>query len=297
MKVTSLLSLFFFLYTLLLTAQPNTDVYVMDLAKTDNTFTISNFQNISNNDGYDNQPSFMDNNKILYAGSENGQTEIQLYTISEKTQRRINASTPGGEYSPSLMPGGKHIAAVRLDTTGLQRLYKYKLTNTDHGDYQTLLSELEVAYFAFYDEDWVVASVLSGNQLDLVIANIPNDEAGLFAENVGRSIHKVPTTTTVSYTVLNEEKNFDVFVVDVNKAEDTYFVCQLPVGIQDHTWIDATTLLLGSGSKLYLYDLFGPGEWKEVADLSANNIDNITRITISPDGKHIAIAATEKTKE
>lgn len=288
---------FVFLIVTFAIAQPNTDVYVMDLAKTDSTFTISNFKNISNSDGYDNQPSFLDNNRLLYAGSEHGQTEIQLYSISENTTQRINATTPGGEYSPKLMPDGNHIAAVRLDTTGLQRLYKYDLTKPNHGDSQLLLSELEIAYYAFYNEDWVVASVLSGNQLDLVIANLPKDEAGLYAENVGRSIHKVPNTTTVSYTVVNEEKNLDVFVVDVNKAEDTYFVCQLPVGIQDHTWIDATTLLLGSASKLYIYDLFGPGEWVEVVDLSSKNIENITRISVSPDGNYIALVAQDKTKE
>lgn len=297
MKITSRFSLFFFLFSMLVAAQPNTDIFMMDVVKTDSTFTISNFKNISNSDGYDNQPSFMDDNRLLYAGSENGQTEIQLFTISENKKQRANATTPGGEYSPKLMPDGKNVAAVRLDTTGLQRLYKYDITNPNNGENEMLLSELEIAYYAFYDENWLVASILSGNQLDLVIANIPKNQAGLYAENVGRSIHKVPNTTTVSYTVINEEKNLDIFVVDVNKAEDTYFVCQLPIGIQDHTWIDATTLLLGSGSKLYVYDLFGPGEWAEVADLSAKNIENITRIAVSPDRNRIAITAEEKTKK
>jgi Tol biopolymer transport system component len=292
--IMKLLAYFVFLLSIVAIAQPNTDVYLMDLGKTDSTFTISNFKNVSNSAGYDNQPSFLDDNRLLYAGSEDGQTEIQLYYISENTQHRINAKTAGGEYSPIGMPEGKNVAAVRLDTTGLQRLYRYDFTNPNQGDSQILLNELEIAYYAFYDKDWVVASILSGGQLDLVIANIPRDESKLYAENVGRSIHKVPNTTTVSYTVVNEEKNLDVFVVDVNKAEETYFVCQLPVGIQDHTWIDATTLLLGSGSKLYVYDLFGSGEWVEVADLSANSVQNITRISVSPDGKRIALVAETK---
>ena len=122
------------------------------------------------------------------------------------------------------------------------------------------------------------------NRLDLVIANIPQDDAGLYVENVGRSIHAVPNSKNVSYTVINEEKNHDVYILDVEKAEDTYFVCQLPTGIQDHAWIDGTTLLLGSGSKLYSYDMFGPGEWEEVADLSAENIYNITRISVGGTG-------------
>ncbi|MAZ72210.1 MAG: hypothetical protein CMC70_03595 [Flavobacteriaceae bacterium] len=282
---------FLFMISACALSQPNTEVYLMDLERSDSTFTISNFKNISNSDGYDNQPSFIDNNRLLFAGSENGQTEIMMYAISENKRHRINAVTSGGEYSPQLMPNGKQVAAVRLDTTGLQRLYAYPLNTPGTGTATMLLSDLEVAYYAFYDETYLVASVFSGGQLDLVIANIPKDEAGLYVENAGRSIHKVPNTTTVSYTVVNEEKNLDVYIVDVNKAKDTYFVCQLPVGIQDHTWLDATTLLLGSGSKLYVYDMFGPGEWVEVADLSAKNIKNITRISVSRDRKHIAFVA------
>ena len=93
------------------------------------------------------------------------------------------------------------------------------------------------------------------------------------------------------YNVVNEEKNHDIYLIDMENPEETYFVCQLPTGIQDHTWIDETTLLLGSGAKLYVYDMFGTSQWEEVADLTAYNISEITRITISPDGKRIAFAA------
>ena len=282
---------FAFLLSTLAIAQPNTDVYLLDLERTDSTFTVSNLETISKSDGYDNQPAFLDNDRLLYAGSENGQTEIQLYNISENTLHRVNATTLGGEYSPMPYPNRDKITAVRLDTTGLQRLYAYDYANLGFGDYKMLLSELEIAYYAFYDENTVVASILSGGQLDLVIADIKRDEATLYAENAGRSIHNVPESPMVSYTIVNEEKNNDVYVVDVKKPEETYFVSQLPTGIQDHTWLDANTLLLGSGSKLYTYSLFGPEKWVQVADLSAHNIKDITRIAVSPDGKHLAFAA------
>ncbi|MDX1463667.1 MAG: steroid delta-isomerase, partial [Marinirhabdus sp.] len=55
-------------------AQPNTDVFVMDLEFSDSLFTVSNLKNISNAAGYDNQPSFFDNHTLLFSGSEDGQT-------------------------------------------------------------------------------------------------------------------------------------------------------------------------------------------------------------------------------
>ena len=45
-------------------AQPNTEVYLFDLDRTDGKINLSNPKNISNNEGYDNQPSFLDNNTV-----------------------------------------------------------------------------------------------------------------------------------------------------------------------------------------------------------------------------------------
>ena len=67
------------LLPLFLVAQPNTDVFLFDLNTKNGTFELSNMKNISDNEGYDNQPSFLDNNTILYAGSRNGQTDIVKY--------------------------------------------------------------------------------------------------------------------------------------------------------------------------------------------------------------------------
>ncbi len=43
-------------------AQPNTDVFLFDLAIENGNLTVSNFKNVSNNEGYDNQPSYINNN-------------------------------------------------------------------------------------------------------------------------------------------------------------------------------------------------------------------------------------------
>ena len=50
-------------------AQTNTEVYVFDLKKTDDGYSLTNKKNISNNKGYDSQPHFYDNNTILFASS------------------------------------------------------------------------------------------------------------------------------------------------------------------------------------------------------------------------------------
>jgi len=271
-------------------AQPNTDVFIMDLDTSENTFNISNFINISNQEGYDSQPSFVGTDRLLYAGTENGQTDIQVYYFESGGKHRINTSTPGGEYSPTHFPKSSRIAAVRLDTTGLQRFYKYDYDAPGYGGSVLVFRELEVAYFAFYDENTILTSILSDDRLDLVIANLRTEEVTPYLEGTGRSIHKIPSKNAMSYTVPNEEGNMDVYQLDMADKE-SYFICQLPVGVQDHCWLNDSKLLLGSGSKLYLYDLYGNGDWAEVADLSEYQLQNITRITVSPDGKKVALVA------
>ena len=274
-------------------SQTDIDVFVMDFTLEGSIMNISNLTNISNNPGYDSQPFFTDTNQLVYAGTQNGQTDIVMYDFKTNTSNIINKTTPGGEYSPKQIPGSKDIAAVRLDTNGLQRLYFYNQTDTNQGDSKMLLDTLEVAYFAFFDHDRIVASVLGVNQLNLVVANFKTKKVTPYIENSGRSIHNIPQSTSVSYTLSNEDKNMDVYILDLDQGAESFFVCQLPVGVQDHCWINDNQLLLGSGSKIYLYDMFGSQQWKEVADLSGYNISDINRITVNPQGNKIALVGTK----
>tara|TARA_R110002072_G_scaffold23949_2_gene81969 strand:+ start:79590 stop:81122 length:1533 start_codon:yes stop_codon:yes gene_type:complete len=268
-------------------AQPNTDVYLFDLKFTPNGVVISNMMNVSNDPGYDSQPSFRNDNELLFAGNNFGQTDIKLFNIDKNQITNFNASTPGGEYSPQAIPNSMNVAAVRLDTNGLQRLYRYQ---PDVKRSSALIPEIQVAYYAFYDENISIASVLSGNVLDLTWINLQKKTTDTIVRNVGRSIHRIPKKEAMSYTAVNEEGNHDVFQLDIKDGE-SYFVCQLPVGIQDHCWIDDTRLLLGSNDKLFMYDLFGKDKWEEVADLSEFNLKNISRITVSANGKKLALVA------
>jgi len=293
--MTKLFTCLLFLTAGTLFAQPATEVYVMEIAPIEKDFKISeisiaNFSNMSDNDAYDSQPSFYDNNTIVYAGTRTDNTEIIISSVHAKKKISYFEPTEGGEYSPQLIPGSNSIAAVRLDKDGKQRLYDY----TPGKDIVTEVIEgLQVAYYAYHDAETILASVLSGGNLDLVIANVKTQKVDTLLGKSGRSIHRIPGKKEMSYTLTNEEGNFDIYQLDMETRE-SFFVTQLPIGIQDHIWMDDSKLLCGSGSKLYLYDLFGKGAWEEVADLSAYNIKDITRLALSPDGKRLALVAEPK---
>jgi hypothetical protein len=283
---------FVFLFTCsLLIAQSNTEVFVINLEFSGNGFNIENFKNVSNNPGYDSQPFFIDNEHIVYARTYNNQTDIATYHLNTELQINLSDTKIGGEYSPQKIPNSNYYASVRLDTTGLQRLYKYD-SNTKQSS--LLIENLQVAYYSFYDENRLLSSVLSGANLDLVYSDISKKSNDTLLVKVGRSIHKVPNTiNTMSYTSVNDEGNMDIFQLDISNLE-SFFVSQLPVGIQDHIWLDESTLLIGSLDKLFLLDLFENGDWKLVADLSKYNIKDITRLALSPDGSKLAMVAELK---
>ncbi|PVW14688.1 hypothetical protein [Marixanthomonas spongiae] len=271
-------------------SQENTEVYLMDIHPAYSGLEVYNMQNISENPGYDNQPHFIDNHTLVFAGSNKEQTDISVHHIPSQKKSFFNSPTAGGEYSPAPMFDSENITAVRLDPDGKQRLYAYSKS----GKSKVLIPNLQVAYYAFKDKNTLLASVLDGDGLDLVVANLQTKQVDTLKYNAGRSIHKVPNTKkTMSYTFLNEDGNYDVYQLNMENLE-SFFVAQLPIGIQDHIWLSESQLLIGSGDKLFIYDLFGNGEWHEAADLSEYNISNITRLAVSPNGKKLAIVAEPK---
>ncbi|MFT5437764.1 MAG: hypothetical protein ACI840_002424 [Ulvibacter sp.] len=272
-------------------AQTNTEVYLCDIKLEYGGLITYNFHNISNDEGYDSQPSFASNNTVLFAGNNAGQTDIALYNISEKTKSWFNKTTKGGEYSPIQIPDSNaKVSAVRLDPDGLQRLYVYDAISKENKE---LIEGLQVAYYDFYNAETIVASVLSDDNLDLVFSNLKSKKTDTFLRNVGRSIHRVPDSKTMSYTSLNEDKNQEVYLLDM-KTMESFFVCQLPIGIQDYTWLNDSQILIGSGSKLYIYDTFLNSDWKEVADLTEYNIKDISRLAVSLNGERLSLVALPK---
>lgn len=266
-------------------AQQNTEVYVFDINPAYEGIELLNARNISNNEGYDNQPSFISNETIVFAGNNDGQTDISEYNLTSKSQKWINKKTEGGEYSPQKFPVNNDIAAVRLDKDGLQRFYSY---NSKTGNSSELIKDLQVAYFAFYNDKKILSTVLNGDKMDLVMIDLQSKKVDTLFYNAGRSLQKVPKTNSMSYSLVNEEGNLDLYLLDMDSTE-SFFITELPIGIQDCVWINDTQILVGSGNKLYMYDTLGEPEWTRVASLEEFGIKNITRMAISPDGKKLAL--------
>lgn len=270
-------------------AQDNTEVYVFDIHPAYEGLELLNVRNISNNDGYDNQPSFISNESLVFAGNNIDQTDISEYNFTTQVKRWINSPTEGSEYSPQKFPSSDHLAAVRLDKDGRQRLYKYDIKT---GKSSEVIEDLQVAYFAFFNDNKIMATVLDFEEMYLVLIDLPTKKVDTLFKGVGRSIQRIPKTDFMAYSLINDEQKLDLYMMDMNNKE-SFFICEIPKDVQDFVWMNDTQVLIGKESKLYMYDTLGEAKWIKVASLEDYGIKNISRMAVSPDGKKIAVVGEE----
>ncbi|GAB4157342.1 MAG: hypothetical protein Tsb0033_09110 [Winogradskyella sp.] len=280
---------FLILFPLLSTltfSQSNTEIFLFDLNKDTSNFQVSNGINISNNEGYDNQPSFFGEDTILYASTRNGQTDIAQYDIAYKSKTYINY-TKGGEYTPLKIPNKNAVSAVRLDLDGKQRLYSYNLSN---GESTELIKDLVVAYYTWYDENTTVSAVIENEQLNLYVTTISNGISKKYATSVGRSFHKIPNSNLVSFIYKENDKSWQIRSLNPNNGI-TRLIANTMQGVEDICWLDGRTLLSGKDGSLYKLTLKRDNNWKKIADLSSYGISKITRLSINENGTKLLIAA------
>ena len=183
-------------------SQQNTEVYLANLSMVNGSLNVGKISNISNNEGYDNQPSFYDDDRVLFSSTRNGQTDIALYTIENGSISWITDTPNGSEYSPLKIPGKEALSTIRLDDDGLQRLYEYDMKT---GKSKELLKDLKVGYHLWYNEYIVVATVLIENRMDLVVSNLKDKSNFTFQKNVGRSLHKIPNSDLIGFVSKENE--------------------------------------------------------------------------------------------
>ena len=274
------------LYTAATFSQANTEVYLFDMNASEFDLQLTNKRNISNNKGYDSQPSFYNDNLVIFSSSRNGQTDIVQYDITKAKLKFINLTENGGEYSPVIIPNSEDISAVRLDNDGKQRLYKY---DYDSGEYTELIADRMVAYYVWADEKTIVAAVIEESDLNLRIFNLEKNRTRRYANNVGRSLHKIPNTDLVSFISKELE---DWWVSSINPSTGVIKkLFKLPGKVEDICWLNDGSALIPSKNIIYKMN---PKTYKKpyvYKYFSDDNLQNITRITTNKDNTKLALVS------
>ena len=269
-------------------AAPSTDIYLYRFSRLGRSSAVFN---ITNRRGYDNQPSWDGNGRILYTSQEPGQTDIYEIDFSTSRITRIT-DTPESEYSAALTPDGQSISVVRVERDSTQRLWRFP---RDGSEPSVILRNIKpVGYFAWLDSTMLALFVL-GSPNTLQIADTRGGQAQTITTNIGRSLQRVPRSRRASYVHRVDNKwiletveppevpggSFDVDTIGVLPDSADYVV-----------WKSPTELFTAAGSRLLRMRL-PEKTWTLVEDLSAKGIRRISRLALSPDGSRLAIVADE----
>jgi len=276
------------------TAPPATDIYLASLRVHDGRVVVGAPVNVTARPGYDNQPFFLpDSRAFLYTSiREDSQADIYRYELRRATSARVTA-TRESEYSPTPLPDGKGFSVVRVEADSTQRLWAF---DTDGSRPRLVLDSIKpVGYHAWSDAHTLVLFVL-GSPPTLQIANTraPDARGTVVAENIGRSLQRVPGSATVAFLQRDSIAGDWIKEVDPQTKALTPLVRAL-AGADFFTWTPGGIVLSARGAKLYQWNPRRGPEWEEVADFAAAGLTNVTRLAVSPKGDRLAIVAVPQT--
>lgn len=171
-------------------APPASDIFLAALTRRGGQLALNTPVNLTQRDGYDNQPSFLPDGKSLLFTSirENNQADIYRYELAtQKTERLTNTSE--SEYSPTVTPDKKFFSTIRVEADRTQRLWKFPLPG---GAPSLVLHNLKpVGYHVWVDADTLALFVL-GQPNSLQLVNVKTEQAEVVANNIGRALHRIP---------------------------------------------------------------------------------------------------------
>ncbi len=269
------------------TSPPSTDIWLVELG--DPGGAASAPVNLTNREGYDNQPAFLpDGSGFLYASADGEQVDIWRWGFATGSGRAVTR-TPESEYSPQPIPDDDGFSVVRVESNDEddQRLWRFDA----NGRNPRLLIEREysVEYYRWVDPGLIALRVQGDpNKLKFADPEIGAVERDPAARAVGRTLATVPGANVLTFvhkvsTGQWWARNLDVLT---REAMD---VTEVPPGCEDFAWTPDRTLLVADDATILR---FIPGEgWDELTNFSAAGIGGISRLAVAPDGRRLLFVA------
>ena len=267
-------------------SQADSEVILLELVSKGDSILLKNEQNISSNKGYDNQPSFYSKKLLVYASTRKNQTDVLQYNTSTQEKKWLTSTGYGSEYSPQKIMGDEALSAIRLDSSGLQRLYRYDLKEDAS---VPIHKSLKIGYHVWYKKDLLIATVLVADRMDLVYLNLKDGSEKILALDVGRSLHKIPKSNAISF-ISNKNNKSVLTYMDMNTFS-TQTLFSFPEGVSDLCWLNEHSILFPNKNSIMLHQ-FKKNLTKEIYSFSSNLAT--TRMTVSPEQNMLAVVVEEK---
>jgi hypothetical protein len=271
-------------------AQTGSEILLLDLKVKKNKVTLSNPKNVTNHVGYDNQPSFHTDMPLLYYASfnEEGRSDIKSYNY--KTGETILVTTTAErEYSPTITPDKQSISCIIQRDNGAQDLGKYPL---EGGEPSVIINNLIVGYHAWADNSHLAMFVL-GSPNTLHYLRLPTQEDTVIAENIGRSLHKIPNERAISFIHKVSASDWLIKKLNTETMQVTTIASTLP-GREDIAWTADGKIISSDGTDVFYFDTVKEKKWVKamVAD-GSDKLKGVTRIALNTKGDKMGVVIAE----
>jgi len=277
---------------------------------------------ISNAADYDNQPSFTpDGASVLFTSKrDRKQTDIYRYDLATKQLTQLT-HTPESEYSPLVTPDGTGFSVVRVEADNTQRLWRFDLDGTHP---RLVLENVKpVGYHVWIDATHVAVYVLgagSGDPATLQIVDTTTGASRTVDSGIG---HTLVMQRTPRMVVRRTGQPGDPPVPLLTYVKRVGSRWQFQQVDPARPGVDYQADVQTAAAVAEDFALFGVGQtlvpqgatiqWSNIdtierpeegyridtlerdpalaADFTSGPVKNITRLTVSPDGKWIAFVA------
>jgi hypothetical protein len=188
-----------------------------------------------------------------------------------------------------ITPDGAHVSVVRVEADSTQRLWQFP--NREASPEVLFEDRPGVGYYTWGNDSTVVLFIL-GEPHQLHIGYVRTGETVSVAEDVGRSLHRIPGRNAVSFLQQESAETWWIKSLDLDSRKIEPIIAAVTES-QDYAWTPGGILLMARGSVLFQWNADVSPDWREVADLSEYSIHDITRLAVSSDGWYLALVAGE----
>jgi Tol biopolymer transport system component len=269
-------------------AQPATDIFLADVAVREGVLQIGAPRNVTQRDGYDNQPWFEpDGSAFLYSSERGGQIDIYRYDIGRGTSTRVT-NTPENEYSPSLPGDGSRLLVVRWPTD-MSTGALWWFTPDGAPLEEARGSVPRVGYYTFADEH-TLALFINDSVQSFMLSDMRTGEAVRIGQQLnGSAPRTIPGTRAVSFQRRGADGEWWLMRLDIDTREATPLV-RMVGDVANYAWTPHGTVLAAVGNTIHEWR-DGTDEWRQVIAFDDPMLQGITRIAITAAGDRIALVS------
>jgi hypothetical protein len=269
-------------------AQNATDIFLADITLREGQLHIGEPTNVTQRDGYDNQPWFLpDGSAFLYASERDGQTDIFRYDLRTGTAVRVT-DTPENEYSPTLPLDGSRLLVVRWPTD-MSTGALWWFTPDGRPIEQAAGSVDRVGYYAFADEHTLALFINDSVQSFLLADTRSGDTTRIGQEMGGSAPRAIPGEDAVSFLRRHDDDTWWLSRLNLRTHAVTPLVPMLE-GVANYAWTPAGSVLAAQRGTIHEWTP-DSGSWRTVITFDDPELQNITRIAITDAGDRIAFVS------